>query len=106
MQVAARAVGLAVAAFLLIGSAVAQSPTLTLEGKVKQVQRWTLADLGKMPAEHVEVSYQGEHGAVSASFTGVLLWSLIEAAGGLVTPRRALRYVMRSGSLRRMGMSS
>ena len=70
MQIAARAVGLTAAVLLLIGSAVAQSPTLTLEGKVKQVQRWTLADLGKMPAEHIEVSYQGEHGAAAPALPG------------------------------------
>ena len=84
---AARSVGLVAAVFLLVCSAVAQSPTLTLDGKVKQVQRWTLDDLRMMPAEHVQVSYQTEHGPVSASFTGVLLWSLINSAGGLDDPK-------------------
>ena len=36
-----------------------------------------------MPPVHTDVSYQGEGGAVKTSFTGVLLWSLIQAAGGL-----------------------
>jgi hypothetical protein len=36
-----------------------------------------------MPAEHATVSYQTDRGPVAASFTGVLLWSLIGAAGGI-----------------------
>lgn len=94
---AARSLGLAVAAFLFACSAVAQSPTLTLDGKVKQLQQWTLDDLRKMPAEHVDVSYQTEHGPVSASFTGVLLWSLINSAGGLDDPKNgaAVRHAIR-----------
>lgn len=36
-----------VALSLLVGSAAAQSPVLSLDGKVKQPQRWTLDDLKK-----------------------------------------------------------
>src|SRR6516162_3355604 len=72
-----------VALSLVAGPAVAQSPGLVLEGKVRQPQRWTLEDLKKMPAEHADVSYQTDRGPVRASFTGTLLWSLIEAAGGI-----------------------
>lgn len=73
----------ALALFLTVGFAAAQSPALVLDGKVKQPQRWTLDDLKKMPAEHATLSYQTDRGVVSASFTGVLLWSLIRAAGGI-----------------------
>jgi DMSO/TMAO reductase YedYZ molybdopterin-dependent catalytic subunit len=73
----------ALALFLIVGFAAAQSPALVLDGKVKQPQRWTLDDLKKMPAEHATVSYQTDRGVVTASFTGVLLWSLIGAAGGI-----------------------
>jgi len=72
-----------VALSLVAGPAVAQSPELVLQGKVRQPQRWTLEDLKKMPAEHADVSYQTDRGPVKASFTGVLLWSLIGAAGGI-----------------------
>jgi DMSO/TMAO reductase YedYZ molybdopterin-dependent catalytic subunit len=72
-----------VALFLLTGPVGAQSPVLLLEGKVKQPQRWVLDDLKKMPAEHATVSYQTDRGVVTASFTGVLLSSLIAAAGGI-----------------------
>ena len=59
-----------VALSLIAGPAAAQSPALVLEGKVRQPQRWTLEDLKKMPAEHADVSYQTDRGAVTASFTG------------------------------------
>ena len=76
-------------ALLLIAPAAAQNaaptqtPVLTLDGKVKNPQHWTLDDLKKMPAEHADVSFQTDKGPVTASFTGVKLWSLIEAAGGI-----------------------
>jgi DMSO/TMAO reductase YedYZ molybdopterin-dependent catalytic subunit len=72
-----------VAAVLLAGAAAAQSPSLTLDGKVKQPQHFALDDLKKLPAQHADVTYQTDRGPMTANFTGVLLWSLIEAAGGL-----------------------
>jgi hypothetical protein len=78
-----RTIGVIVVALLLGGQAAAQSPVLSLEGKIKAPQHWTLDDLRKMPAEHAEVSYQTDRGPVNAGFTGVLLWSLIGAAGGI-----------------------
>jgi hypothetical protein len=83
MAMLERAAASAVALFLLMGPVGAQSPVLLFEGKVKQPQRWILDDLKKMPAEHATVSYQTDRGVVTASFTGVLLWSLIAAAGGI-----------------------
>jgi hypothetical protein len=83
MAMLKRAAASAVALFLLMGPVAAQSPELLLEGKVKQPQRWMLDDLKRMPAEHATVSYQTDRGVVTASFTGVLLWSLIAAAGGI-----------------------
>jgi DMSO/TMAO reductase YedYZ molybdopterin-dependent catalytic subunit len=66
----------------LAGAAAAQTlPVLTLDGKVKHPQHWTIDDLRKLPAQHVDVSYLTERGPVTASFTGVPLWSLIETAG-------------------------
>ena len=74
-------------AVLLIVPAVAQSPApgpvLSLEGKIKQPQHWTLDDLKKMQAQKVQVSYLTERGQVNASYTGVLLWSLLQSAGGI-----------------------
>jgi hypothetical protein len=70
---------------LFAGPAAAQSPsaTLSLDGKVKQPRHWTFDDAKKLPVQHVEVTYQTEKGPVTASFTGVLMWSMIEAAGGI-----------------------
>ena len=79
----ARAAAAVAAAVLLAGPAAAQAPTLTLDGKVKQPRHFALADLKKLLAQHADVTYQTDRGPVTASFTGVLLWSLIEAAGGL-----------------------
>src|SRR5215831_6823848 len=85
-----------VALSLIVGPAAAQSPALVLEGKVRQPQRWTLEDLKKMPAEHADVSYQTDRGPVRASFTGVLLWSLIAAAAGIDDARNPeLRHAIR-----------
>jgi len=86
-----------VALSLLAGPAAAQSPALVLEGKVRQPQRWTIEDLKRMPSEHADVSYQTDHGPVMASFTGVLLWSLIGAAGGIddSAKRPELRHAIR-----------
>jgi DMSO/TMAO reductase YedYZ molybdopterin-dependent catalytic subunit len=72
-----------VVALLLALPAAAQQPVLAIEGKVKTPLHLSLDDLKKMPAEHAEVSYQTDRGPMKASFTGVLLWSLIESAGGL-----------------------
>ena len=82
-MIIARFAAAIVVAALLAGTAAAQSPVLALEGKVKQPQHWTLDDLKKMPARHADVTYQTEKGSVNASFTGVLLWSLLDAAGGI-----------------------
>jgi hypothetical protein len=72
-----------VTALLLVVPAAAQSPTLSLEGKVKQPQHWMLGDLRKMQAQHADIPYQTDCGPATASLTGVLLWSLIELAGGI-----------------------
>jgi DMSO/TMAO reductase YedYZ molybdopterin-dependent catalytic subunit len=75
----------------------AQSPTLPLEGKIKQPQHYSLDDLRKMPAQHAEIAYQTEKGPVTESYTGVLLWSLIEAAGGIddTTRNAVVRHTIR-----------
>ena len=85
------------AAVWLAGTAAAQAPVLSLDGKVKHPQHWTLDDLRKMPAQHVDVSYQTDRGATNASFTGVPLWSLIAAAGGIDDDARgaAIRHAIR-----------
>jgi DMSO/TMAO reductase YedYZ molybdopterin-dependent catalytic subunit len=77
--------------------AAAQSPLLSLEGKVKTSRHFTLDDLKKMPAEHADAVYQGDHGPTTARYTGILLWALIEAAGGIddATRGAAARHAIR-----------
>ena len=82
-MIGVRVVATLIVAASLAVSAAAQSPILMLEGKVKQPQHWTLDDLRKMPAQRAEVTYRTDSGPATARFTGVLLWSLIEAAGGV-----------------------
>jgi DMSO/TMAO reductase YedYZ molybdopterin-dependent catalytic subunit len=99
----ARVAATLLAVFVLVGAAAAQTPSLTLDGKVKRPQHWTLDDLHKMPARHADVTYLTERGPVSASFTGVPLWSLIEAAGGIddagkgAAIRHAIRITAKDG---------
>src|SRR5258708_17554005 len=83
MSMLPRAAAAILAGMLLIAPAAGQSPSLSLEGKIKLPQHWVLDDLKKMQAEHVDVSYQTERGPVTGSYTGVLLWSLIDHAGGI-----------------------
>lgn len=98
-----RLVAAFVALTLLAAAAAAQSPSLMLEGKVKQPARVALADLKKLPTEHLTVSYQTDRGVVTASFTGVLLRSLIGAAGGIADSgkgaelRHAIRITAKDG---------
>lgn len=82
---------------LLAGAAAVQSPTVGLEGKVKTPRQFSLDDLKKLPAQHADVTFQTDHGPVTASFTGVLLWSLIDAAGGIDDPEKgaAVRHAIR-----------
>src|ERR1700676_3890165 len=85
------------AGLLLIAPAAAQSPSLSLEGKVTQPQHWSLDDLKKMQAQYADVSYQTEHGPVTASYTGVLLSSLLEQAAGIddTTRNAVVRHTIR-----------
>jgi hypothetical protein len=89
------------AALLLAGPAAAQS--LSLEGKVTQPHQWTLEQIRSMPAAHAEVTYLTDHGPVTARFTGVLLWSLIQSAGGIddagkgAALRHAIRVIAKDG---------
>ena len=63
--------------------ALAEQPSLSVEGHVRQPQRFDLDALRKLPAETVQVSFEGERGTQDARFTGVRLWALLDQAGGL-----------------------
>lgn len=59
-----------------------------LDGKVKHPQRLTVDMLRKLPAEQVEVAFQKAHGVEKSSYTGVLLWALLDEAGGIDDPAK------------------
>jgi hypothetical protein len=59
------------------------APALSLTGKVKQPRQFDLAGMQALPKDEAQVTYQTDHGAQQARFTGVLLWTLIGEAGGL-----------------------
>lgn len=62
------------------------NPVLSVEGRVKHPQHFDAEALRKLPAETVQVSFQTERGPLTASFTGVRLWTLLDEAGGLDDP--------------------
>jgi len=98
MTIVARLAATFLAGLLLAGAAFADPSTVTLDGKVKAPQHWTLDDLRKLGSQHVDATYQTERGQVTASFTGVPLWSLVEAAGGIDDARKgaaAVRHAIR-----------
>ena len=56
---------------------------LSLAGRVRHPLRLGIDALRKLPAESVQVSFQTERGPLTASFTGVRLWALLDQAGGI-----------------------
>lgn len=56
---------------------------LSMTGKVAHPQQYDLAKLQAMPHQEIQVSFDTEHGAEQAGFTGVPLWALIGQAGGI-----------------------
>lgn len=85
------------ALLLLVAPAAAQSPVLSLGGVVGTPLHLTLDALQKMPSEQQAAVYTSGHGPVTASYTGVTLWSLIEKAGGIADTSRgaAARHTIR-----------
>ena len=89
---------LLVAAPALAQSAGSSMPSLALQGLLKHPQSIDLAALRRLPSETVRVQYETEHGdVVNATFTGVRLWTLLQAAGGLADDARGadVRHMIR-----------
>jgi DMSO/TMAO reductase YedYZ molybdopterin-dependent catalytic subunit len=70
---------------------------LTLEGKLKHPQWMDLEALHRLPSEQVLISFQSERGATTASYTGVRLWAVLAAAGGIDDEEKGaeLRHVVK-----------
>ena len=78
------------------------SPSFRLSGQVTNPKTYDLAELKKLPRTQVHDVFVTGNGVDEGTFTGVLLWDLIEAAGVVVDPdqRNDLlrKYVLITGS--------
>lgn len=63
--------------------AAADQASLSIEGRVQHPQKFDLETLRNLPAETVQLSFEGERGTQNSSFTGVRLWTLLDKAGGI-----------------------
>ena len=99
----ARALGIRAGLFLLLAGAapsLAQTGTaapvvaaaaVSLEGRVAHPEAFTAADLKALPPTTVEVTYLTEQGSQRATFTGALLWTLLDEAGLVDEPGKRTR---------------
>jgi len=61
----------------------------------------TVAEIAKLPAIQIKISFGTDHGPLHASFTGPLLWTVLNAAHAIdqASPKAAVRdYVLVTGS--------
>jgi hypothetical protein len=79
-RIVALLIGLASPAFAADRPA---APAIVLEGKLKLPQALTLEALRQLPSERVQVAFQSERGATTASYTGVRLWAVLTLGGGI-----------------------
>jgi len=78
-------------AFTALAPAVAQtSPALSVGGLIKTPQSFTLGELQKLPWTTVDAAFQTEHGSQHGTWLGVSLWTLLDHAGGLDAPAKAV----------------
>lgn len=68
------------AVFLAAGAARADSKPVVIDGLVKQPQQVTADVLRQLPAVERQVTFLTDHGPQSATYTGVLLWALVDRA--------------------------
>ena len=59
------------------------APSLSLTGKIKQPQQFDLDRLRALASQDVQVSFDTEHGPQQTHYTGVLLLTLLDQAGGI-----------------------
>lgn len=79
-----RGIAVAAGAFALALGFSAQAddtaPSVLIDGKVKHALQLSAADLRVLPQTKRDVTFETDHGERKASFTGVLLWTLIDRA--------------------------
>jgi DMSO/TMAO reductase YedYZ molybdopterin-dependent catalytic subunit len=83
-------------------SATAQPVSIALGGAFDHPGNITLDELRALPATTENVFFSTGHGPVNASFTGVLLWTVLERAGMKLDPKAhnavLRKYVVVTGS--------
>lgn len=62
------------------------SPSFRIEGQVVHPQSYGLSDLSALPSTRLNVDFYTGAGPVNASYTGVLLWDLLNRAGIVTDP--------------------
>ena len=67
------------------------SQRLEIQGRIAHPQVLTVADLEHLPPTTVTVTQIAEHGSRTASYTGVLLWTLLDRASLVDEPGRKTR---------------
>ena len=84
-------------AFASAALAADKRATLSLTGKVQHPQPFDLDKLRALPSQDVQVSFQTDHGDRQERYKGVLLWALLDQAGGIDDPTKgaALRHVIK-----------
>jgi hypothetical protein len=84
-------------AFAPFAAAGEGQPLVVLEGAVRRLQTLSLDALQHLPAEHVQVSYTTERGTTATGYVDVLLWAMLDAAGGIADDAKGaeLRHIVR-----------
>jgi hypothetical protein len=86
---ASRVVVLAVALAMAAGTRMASGQGLVVAQSDEQSHAIDLASVERLPAVEQQVSFLTGHGTEQATYTGALLWSLLENAGTLGGEPRA-----------------
>jgi len=74
------AAGILILSFLAGRATLAETAKLSLDGLVQTPLSLSVADLASLPSTEFDTSFLTGHGAESAHFRGVSLWSLVERA--------------------------
>ncbi|HTW33080.1 MAG TPA: hypothetical protein VMD53_00575 [Rhizomicrobium sp.] len=84
---------LAALAFLvcLVVPAIAEDAAVAIGGQVRHPGRATVADLRKLPATTVTISFMTDKGQESATYTGALLWTVLGNAAPIDGPGKNAR---------------
>ena len=84
----ATALGAAIMGAAPAAAGTSVSQRLEIQGRVAHPQVLTVADLRQLPPTTVTVTQVAEHGPQTASYTGVLLWTLLDHASLVDEPGR------------------